>query len=90
MVGSPISSEFLGDLRAHPNIGNVIVTNLEFNNDPIYAGMSLREAASSVPQLTYDMLSGDGAGHFYYAPANDVGATRRRELAAELKRLGLK
>lgn len=74
----------------HPNIGNVIAKNLKFNDDPIYAGMSLGEAALSAPQLTYDLLSGNGAGHFYYAPPNDVGAARRRELALELKRLGVK
>jgi LysM repeat protein len=93
LIGSPISAEFLGELRANSNIGNVIVKNLDFNQDTIYAGMPLNEAITSVPRLTRDMAydsEGAGRGHFYYAPMNQAGVVRRQQLAEELYRLGLR
>jgi hypothetical protein len=91
LIGSPISPEFLAQLRAHPNIGNVIVKDLGFNGDAIRAGMSMPELLGTIPRTAIDFRSVEsGAGHFYYAPSGPVGQTRRRELADELVRQGLR
>ena len=89
LIGSPIDEEFLGTLRKNPSIGNVIVKNLA-DGDPIEAGMSTIGVMLSVPVLAWQQAQGKGAGHFYYAPNTPQGAARRRDLAEELYRAGLR
>jgi RHS repeat-associated protein len=84
LIGSPISKEFLIQLRNHKNIGNVIVKDLGCAGDPLYAGISLGELAGSSHILVMQMLAGQGIGHFYYSPDSDIGKLRRRNLALEL------
>jgi pimeloyl-ACP methyl ester carboxylesterase len=92
LIGSPISAEFLSQLQSNSNIGNVVVQNLTFNKDPIYAGMPYSELVVSAPLLAYDMVSDPqaGAGHFYYVPNNQTGHVRRTELAQQLYESGLR
>jgi RHS repeat-associated protein len=92
LIGSPISQEFLNLLRANKNIKNIIIKDLGFNGDRINAGMTEFELALAIPGLAIDVQtsSTEGKGHFYYAPNTDVGKKRRRELADDLKRQGLK
>jgi hypothetical protein len=83
----------LEQLRAHPNIGQVIVKDLDFNQDKIYAGINNSNLVSGLPQLGYDFLIKTpeaGTGHFYYAPSSEIGVSRRRELAQELYNYGLR
>lgn len=94
LVGSPISQEFVDELRAHRNIGNIIIKNLDFHGDPLRPGMSDWEIITNTPELGtqfVDHLRHDnGAGHFYYNPDNEVGVQRRRDLAIELYGRGLR
>jgi hypothetical protein len=87
LIGSPISSELLRELMDHPNIGRVIVVDLTEHGDPIRAGMPAGELYASVPELIAQMQTSvtDGEGHFYYAPSNETGALRGRELADFLR-----
>jgi hypothetical protein len=92
LIGSPISEEFLSQLQSNSNIGNVIVRNLTFNKDPIYAGIPYSELVASASLLAYDMVADPqaGTGHFYYVPDNQTGQTRRAELAQQLYESGLR
>ena len=89
LIGSPIDADFLAKLKANKNIKNVIVKDLGFNGDPIKAGMSDLDLLISLPTLGKDVLT-PGAGHFYYAPDNQVGKDRRSDLAKDLYNLGLR
>jgi hypothetical protein len=86
LIGSPISSEMLKEAMEHPNIGQVVVVDLTEHGDPIHAGMSSPELYGSVPKLFEQMETRQttGEGHFYYAPSNETGALRRRELADQI------
>jgi hypothetical protein len=90
LIGSPISSKFLKQLRSNPNIGNVSVKNLSQHGDPIHAGMSTYQAFKALPTLMSQDSSGNGSGHFYYRPDSQVGQQRRRSLAKELYGEGLR
>ena len=89
LIGSPIASSFLNSLKNNPNIKNVIVKDLGFNGDPIYAGMPLAQLLANVPRLAIQQRRGNGSGHFYYAPNTQIGSQRRRSLASELFSAGL-
>ncbi|CAA6605108.1 hypothetical protein MTBLM1_40312 [Rhodospirillaceae bacterium LM-1] len=94
LVGTPISRDFLDRLQSHPNIGKVIVKDIEGQGDPIRAGMSAGEQIRSVPKLYEDRErgreEGRSLGHFYYAGEDAIGKLRRRELAKQLYDWGLR
>ena len=88
LIGSPIDAGFLASLQANPNIKHVIIKNLTGQGDPISAGMSEGSLLSSTPTLIKQMIT--GTGHFYYAPDNNVGKSRRADFANEMFSSGLK
>ncbi|MDQ7049647.1 MAG: RHS repeat-associated core domain-containing protein [Enterobacterales bacterium] len=88
LIGSPITSEFLNTLRNTPGIKNVLVRDLTSRGDPIRAGMSGLSVALSAPKLFYQQMT--GTGHFYYAGGDKVSQGRRRELANDLYKSGLR
>ncbi|MFC4701772.1 hypothetical protein ACFO4O_16590, partial [Glaciecola siphonariae] len=88
LIGAPIAKSFLTTLRATKGIRNVIVKDLTRHGDPIRAGMSGWDVIRSAPQLGYQMTQ--GSGHFYYAPSNQTGMNRRRQLAKDLYDGGLR
>ena len=90
LIGAPITSGLLDALRTNPNIGAVHTIDLTAQGDPIYAGMSEAELASSILRLGYQYLSAEATGHFYYAGEGSVGDQRRQDLASELAARGLK
>ncbi|MFA6019780.1 MAG: alpha/beta fold hydrolase [Rhodospirillales bacterium] len=94
LVGTPVSREFLDKLKSNPNIGKVIVKDIEGQGDPIRAGMSAGEHIRSLPKLMEDRSAGEeqgrSLGHFYYAGDDAVGSLRRRELAKQLYDWGLR
>ena len=89
LIGSPIDADFLNKLKSNKNIKNVIVKDLGFNGDPIYAGMSDLSLLGAIPTLAVDIFT-PGKGHFYYAPDTNEGKNRRKALAEELYNLGLR
>ncbi|MFL1465958.1 type VI secretion system PAAR protein [Marinobacter sp. HN1S83] len=88
LIGSPISQSFLGMLRDITDIRKVVVIDLDEYGDPIYAGMSVIELFMELPLLASQMP--DSEGHFYYAEPSEVGNERRRKLAEELYRVGVR
>lgn len=94
LIASPISQEFLSELRGLNTIKRVLVIDLTKQNDSIYAGMSETELIASLPSLLTQMLESQftdsGRGHFFYGIAGQQGETRRRQLAERLKIEGLK
>ncbi len=94
LVGTPVSQEFLNKLKSNPNIGKVIVKDIEGQGDPIRAGMGAGELVMSLPKLVEDRRIGDeqgrNLGHFYYAGEDAIGKLRRRELAKQLYDWGLR
>ena len=88
LIGSPISQSFLGMLRDIAAIRKVVVIDLNEHGDPIYAGMSVSELFMELPLLASQMPESEG--HFYYAEPSEVGNERRRKLAAELYRVGVR
>ncbi len=91
LIGSPISQEFLTRLQNHVNIGSVKIINLAGQGDPLHAGMGTGELVASVPELALQFLDSGSDGHFYYTGNNDpANRLRRRELAKQLYKLGLR
>ncbi len=94
LIASPISQEFLSELRELNTIKRVLVIDLTKQNDSIYAGMSEAELIASLPSLLTQMLESQftdsGRGHFFYGISGQQGETRRRQLAERLKIEGLK
>ncbi|MCX7078315.1 MAG: hypothetical protein NTV76_03000 [Pseudomonas sp.] len=94
LIGSPISQEFLSELKGIRGIKRVLVIDLTNKDDRIYAGMSEAELIASLSSLSEQMmesqLSGSGQGHFFYGVAGEQGEVRRRQLAERLKVEGLK
>ena len=88
LIGSPISDNFLKILQGMNTIKKVIVINLSQHGDPLYAGMEASEIVMNSVQLFLQMQ--DSRGHFYYAKEGSEGDTRRKELAEELYKLGLR
>lgn len=88
LIGSPISSSFLRRLRNIPYIKKIIIINLGEHGDPIYAGMHIVELFTSLPELASQMP--DSEGHFYYAEPSEEGDKRRKKLAEELYKVGLR
>ncbi|AZT83658.1 type VI secretion system PAAR protein [Marinobacter sp. NP-4(2019)] len=88
LIGSPISQSFLGMLRDITDIRKVVVIDIDEHGDPIYAGMSVIELFMELPLLASQMP--DSEGHFYYAEPAEVGNERRRKLAEELYRVGVR
>jgi hypothetical protein len=91
LIGSPISSTFMDDLKKIPNIKNITVVDLGFAGDEIHAGDTFINNITAIPSLADQMLLQPlGSGHFYYAGYNEVGSERRLQLAHELFKQGLK
>lgn len=94
LIASPISQEFLSELKGVRGIKRVLVIDLTNKDDRIYAGISEAELIASLPSLSEQMmesqLSGSGQGHFFYGVAGEQGEVRRRQLAERLKVEGLK
>jgi len=88
LIGSPISQSFLRMLRDIAAIRKVVVIDLDEYGDPIYAGMSVIELFMELPLLASQMPESEG--HFYYAEPSEVGNQRRRTLAEELYRVGVR
>lgn len=88
LIGSPISQDFLDELRASPGIGQVVVHDLTHVGDPIYAGIPLLELIGMGPLLAIEYALGDG--HFWYSAMTEDGDLRRRHLAASLYEAGLR
>jgi pimeloyl-ACP methyl ester carboxylesterase len=94
LVGSPISEEFLDELKRCKNIKKIIVTDLKEYGDPIFAGMSQIRLFITIlklkKQMSETLEKKEGVGHFYYATATPEGNRRRRELAGYLFRQGIR
>ncbi len=88
LIGSPISENFLNTVKSIKTIKKVIVINLDKQGDPIYAGMDASELVINAYTLREQMKT--STGHFYYAEEGSVGNKRRKELADELYKLGLR
>ncbi len=88
LIGSPISENFLKTLRGMETIKKVIVINLDKHGDPIYAGMKTSELITGSLTLINQMDNSEG--HFYYAKKGTEGDKRRKELADNLYKLGLR
>jgi pimeloyl-ACP methyl ester carboxylesterase len=88
LIGSPISENFLKKVQGMKTIKKVIVINLDKHGDPLFAGMEASEIALSSFTLAGQMI--DSSGHFYYAEKGTVGDKRRKQLAEELFKLGLR
>jgi len=88
LIGSPISESFLTILRNMKEIKSIIIINLDEHGDPIYAGMKASELVINAYTLREQMKT--STGHFYYAEKSSAGNKRRKELADELYKLGLR
>lgn len=88
LIGSPISENFLKIVQGMKTIKKVVVINLNKHGDPIFAGMESSELALSAFSLREQMKT--SSGHFYYAEKGDAGDKRRKDLAEELYKLGLR
>ncbi len=88
LIGSPISENFLNIVKGIKSIKKVIVINLDEHSDPIYAGMETSELFSNSIKLINQMEKSEG--HFYYAKEGIKGDKRRKQLANNLYKLGLK
>lgn len=91
LIAAPISSEFLISLQNHPNIGNVIIVNLD--GDPIFAGMSVFELAASLPKLALSFLKGRYGyidSHFILGGKPPIGNSYRMALGKKLYEVGLR
>ncbi|WCM89836.1 thioesterase domain-containing protein [Acidovorax sp. NCPPB 3576] len=88
LIGSPISSGFLQQLRGASAIKKLIIIDLTKQGDPLHAGMSRVDLLTSTPRLGPQML--DSSGHFYYAQNSDEGKKRRDDLVDHLYRSGLR
>ncbi len=94
LIGSPIDSDFLDEVRKHKNIKKTIVKDLRDYGDPLFAGMSqiklIMAGVSLANQMKKTVATGEGVGHFYYASATAEGCRRRRDLAGFIYRQGLR
>ncbi|MBL4797667.1 MAG: alpha/beta fold hydrolase [Oleispira sp.] len=88
LIGSPISKEFLNQLKNNLLIKNIIIINLDTQGDPIYAGMEATDLIYNSLELAQQM--GDSSGHFHYAKEGQEGDKRRTQLAQELYSKGLR
>lgn len=87
LVGAPINQDLYDAVRAHPNIGQVIVKDLSAQGDPIRPGMSDTALVGTVPKLLEQAPR--NKGHFYYSGRDAQGDDRRDQLARELVRRGV-
>lgn len=88
LIASPISQDFLNELRSAPGIGQVIILDLTQIGDPIYAGMTLADLILAGPTLAGEYHF--EIGHFWYSATTEDGDLRRRHLAASLYEAGLR
>ncbi len=88
LIGSPISENFLKIVQEMKTIKKVVIINLEKHGDPIFAGMETSDIVLSAFTLREQMKTSNG--HFYYAEKGSVGDKRRKDLAEELFKLGLR
>ena len=91
LIGSPISSSFLKEVRGRPSIKHVHIIDLTDHGDLIHAGMSEWELLRAVPTLKDQAGSGKSEGHFYYDGNNAVESPSRwRDLAKTIYDFGLR
>jgi len=88
LMGSPISQEFLDQLKSNPRIRNVMIKDLTQHGDPVHAGMSAAELPSAAAGLLKDKVlapfrDDDAVGHYYYSGEDAEGQKRRRAIANE-------
>jgi len=88
LIGSPISQYFLNIVKNMKTIKKVIIINLDKHGDPIFAGMDTFYLMTSARTLQKQLDKKEG--HFYYAKEGSLGNKRRKELAEELYKLGLR
>ena len=88
LIGSPISDHFLNVVKSMETIKKVIIVNLDEHGDPIYAGMEATEIIINAIKLREQMKT--SKGHFYYAAEGTTGNERRKALAEELYKIGLR
>jgi len=88
LIGSPISQYFLNLVKNMKTIKKVIVINLDKYGDPIYAGMDTSELITGSVTLINQMVEREG--HFYYAKKGTKGNERRKALAENLYKSGLR
>jgi len=88
LIGSPISEKFLEIVKGMRTIRKVIVINLDKQGDPIFAGMDTLDLITNSLELRQQMI--ENKGHFYYAKDDSTGDKRRKELAEELYKQGLR
>lgn len=88
LIGSPISEHFLNIVKSMKTIKKVIVIDLDEHGDPIFAGMDTFDLITSARTLQKQLDKKEG--HFYYAKEGSLGDKRRKELAEELYKLGLR
>jgi hypothetical protein len=88
LIGSPLSKNFVLFLKNLMYLKKLVIINLDKQGDPIYAGMSVIELFSKLPLLASQMP--ESKGHFYYANPTEVGNKRRKNLAEELFKIGLR
>jgi pimeloyl-ACP methyl ester carboxylesterase len=88
LLGSPISQEFLDELKAEPGIRKLVILDLTAKGDPIYAGMSTLDLFAAGPALMNQ--KSESSGHFWYAGEDGEGKRRRRALAESLYELGMR
>jgi len=90
LIGAPIDVDFLSKLRMRKNIKRVVVVDLKDKGDPIYAGITQWELATTAPTLAEQMKRLRGEGHFYYAHVVADSPTRWAALAKRLYDEGLR
>ncbi len=88
LIGSPISERFLNIVKGMKTIKKVIAINLNEHGDPIFAGMGAFDLVTSARTLQKQLDKKEG--HFYYAKEGSIGNERRKQLAEELYKLGLR
>ncbi|MBF0137866.1 MAG: hypothetical protein HQL65_16670 [Magnetococcales bacterium] len=96
LLATPISLEFLAEIRKESRIGSVIVMNWPARGDPIQAGMGLLEILASVPRLVWQYergvvdIRGEHHGHFYLTGESQSNRDERRQTAKKLFAAGLR
>lgn len=86
LIGAPINQDLLDAVNGNSNIRNVIVVDIP--GDPVRAGMTDGAILRAAPTLAGQMAR--GTGHFTYAGGDSAAAARRRTLARDLYRQGVR
>lgn len=88
LIGSPISKSFITTLNEIKPIKKVIIIDLVEYGDPIYAGINILGLFSKLTLLASQKAQAEG--HFYYIDPTLIGDKRRKILAEDLYRQGLR